>query len=317
MAATPVISLVIATYNRGPSIARTLDSVLAQTHRPDEILVVDDCSTDGTGSWVQEHYPTVRVARTPSNLRTSGARNYGASHATGDVLAFLDHDDELLPHALETLLANLKRFPKARASFADHTYVNHASGVRYSNHHFAQSAFARLHRVAARERDGEVRLYGKEMYYALLRGNLLQQPWAIYRETFQTLGGFAAEVRYCEDWDLYLRVAHAVPLVLTDRVISNHVIEGENLHLAAGQAEMHMKVIRRQLAAQRWRDPRAATVLRRRLAQYYKSAGDQLRQSSLRQAWKHYAASFFTWPFDHVVAARTLLWLGPLCLGKP
>src|SRR5205814_1481960 len=112
--------LIIATYNRGPLIARTLDSVLGQTLPPDEIIVVDDCSPDGTGDWVRSHYPQVRVVRTERNARTSAARNFGAERATGDVLMFLDHDDELLPHAVRTLADGLAAFPRARAAYADH-----------------------------------------------------------------------------------------------------------------------------------------------------------------------------------------------------
>lgn len=73
MIVRPAISLIIATYNRGPLIARTLDSVLNQTWPPEEVVVVDDCSTDGTGDWVRSHYANVRVVRTPQNARTSGA----------------------------------------------------------------------------------------------------------------------------------------------------------------------------------------------------------------------------------------------------
>ena len=74
------VSLIIATYNRGAKIAPTLDSVLAQTVVPDEILVVDDGSTDGTGDWVQTHYPQVHVLKTV-NGGTSTARNRGAEAA--------------------------------------------------------------------------------------------------------------------------------------------------------------------------------------------------------------------------------------------
>jgi len=78
MTAAPTVSMVIAAYNRGPLIARTLDSVLGQTRPADEVVVVDDCSKDDTGGWVRAHYPSVRVVRPERNLRTSGARNFGA-----------------------------------------------------------------------------------------------------------------------------------------------------------------------------------------------------------------------------------------------
>jgi glycosyltransferase involved in cell wall biosynthesis len=312
----PSLSLIIATWNRGPRIARTLDSVRAQTRKPDEIVVVDDCSTDGTGDWVKENYPEVRVVRPEKNLRTSGARNFGAATARGEVLVFLDHDDELLPGAVATLEKNLADFPVARASFADHCYINHATGVRFDDHHSVQPAFQRLRNVPAREQNGRVRLFGRPLYYALLQGNLLQQPWGIYRKTFLDLGGFAEDVRCCEDWDLYLRVADQVPLVLSDDVISNHHIEGDNLHLTPDQDPMYVRVLDRQLAAQSLTDWRAWSVTRRRLALFAKTAGDRVRAAGLAEARRNYARSLTLWPFDYVVAARTLLWSLRVMAGR-
>jgi hypothetical protein len=146
------------------------------------------------------------------------------------------------------------------------------------------------------------------MYVALLRGNLLQQPWAIDRQTFAEIGGFAEDIQYCEDWDLYLRIADRFPLVLCDTVISNHHIEGDNLHLVPDQDPMYVRVLSRQLFSQRAIDWRAWTVTRRRLAQFAKTAGDKARAANLTAARRDYAQSFRLWPFDHVVAARTLLW---------
>jgi len=302
------VSLVIATYNRGAKIAPTLDSVLSQTVVPDEIIVVDDGSTDGTGDWIQAHYPQVRVLKT-ANGGTSTARNRGAEAARSRFLMFLDHDDTLMPYAVETLLALFRTFPEARAAFADHVYENLVTKVRFGDHHTEQATFHRLRQIPVMRRLEQSRLYGRAMYYALLHGNLLQQPWAIERNTFQQQGGFASEIRYCEDWDLYMRVAYAVPLALTDQVISTHYVETSNLHLTTGQEQMHQKVIRRQLRFRRWNDPRATLILRRRLAMYLKCAGDSARVTSPRAAWTCYVRSLVLWPLDAVVAARVVLWL--------
>jgi glycosyltransferase involved in cell wall biosynthesis len=316
MVAAPTLSLVIAAYNRGPQIARTLDSVRAQARPADEVVVVDDCSTDNTGDWVRSHYPGVRVVRTERNLYTSGARNFGARQAKGNVLVFLDHDDELMPHAVETLAGLLRDHPEARAAFADHVYNNTAAGVYFPDHHQSQPAFARLRRVRPRRATATARVYGREMYYALLWGNLLQQPWAVYRDNFLAVGGFAAEVRYCEDWELYTRLTRRFPVALSDRVISYHHVEGENLHLSEGQARMHVKALYRLLADAGWRRPYARWVIRRRLGSYHKTAGDRARCRSLGEAWRHYVRSLLCWPFDHVVVARTLSWTCRMMLGK-
>lgn len=309
MTATPTVSVVTATYNRGPRIGKTLDSVFAETRPADEVVVVDDASPDGTGAWVRDHYPAVRVITRDRNGGTSAARNHGAREARGDILVFLDHDDELLPHAIETLLGQLRQFPEARAAFANHGSVDTVNDTHCADHHAEKRQFARLRSVRATRETPEGRLYAdRAMYYALLYGNLLQQPWAVYRDTFLALGGFGPEVRYCEDWDLYLRVAYAAPLVLSDRVISRHSIHGENLGLAEGQEEMHRVVLYRQLAARRWWEVRARGILYRRLGMWYKTRGDQLSGRDLREAWRTYVRSFRAWPFDYVVAARTLLW---------
>jgi glycosyltransferase involved in cell wall biosynthesis len=312
MTGGPSVSVVIGTYNRGSLIASTLDSVLAQTRVPDEIVVIDDGSTDGTGDWIREHYSGVRTITVP-NRGTSATRNRGAEHATSDVLVFLDHDDWIMPHAVETLLALLARFPDARAAYADHELKNVVDGEHFPDHHTAQPAFHRLRQVPVIEQDGDARLYGRPLHYAMLRGNLLQQPWAIYRSDFLAIGGFDPAVRYCEDWELYLRVTNRHPIVLSDRVVSVHLIEGQNLHRAAGQDVQHMKVIRKHIAAS-GNDAIKRRVLRQRLANYYKTQGDQLRAAGEPGSWHRYTRSLKTWPFDPVVLARWVLWL-PSGLG--
>jgi glycosyltransferase involved in cell wall biosynthesis len=301
------VSVVIATYNRGRAIARTLESVLQQTRPPDEVIVSDDGSTDGTAAWIRSHFPRVRVETFP-NGGTSAARNRGAAAARGDVLVFIDHDDEMLPHAIETLLDLLRRFPEARAAYADHTYRNVSTGTFIPNHHSSIAAFERMRSIVPIRSDGDARQYGRPMYYALLHGNLLQQPWAIYRESFASLGGFDAEVRYCEDWELFMRVAARVNVAVTDRVISHHIVDGTNLHLRPDQDAEHMRVLRKHIRLAGWRDRRAALTLRRRLAMYHKTAGDRLRPHESRQSWKEYRRSLTLWPFDYVVAARCVLW---------
>ena len=91
------ISAIIPTYNRRSYIARAIESVLAQTVPVDEILVIDDGSTDGTAEFLDERYGAqVHVIR-QANTGVSGARRRGVQQAKGDWIAFLDSDDEWLP----------------------------------------------------------------------------------------------------------------------------------------------------------------------------------------------------------------------------
>jgi hypothetical protein len=78
---------------------------------------------------------------------------------------------------------------------------------------------------------------------------------------------------------------------------------------------MHVKVLQRQLAEVGRLSFRSRWALRRRLGQYLKTAGDRARPQNLAEAWRHYLRSLRNWPFDHVVAARALVWPCRLLLG--
>lgn len=100
----PAVSVIIPAYNAGKTIALTIDSILAQSQPPLEVLVVDDGSIDDTAAIAEAYPEPVRVIRKP-NGGPASARNLGARLAKGEWLAFLDSDDLWLPRKLERQLA--------------------------------------------------------------------------------------------------------------------------------------------------------------------------------------------------------------------
>lgn len=105
-----IISVVIPAYNAGPYIRRTLESVLRQTHPADEIIVVDDGSTDNTADVAASYGDSVVLIR-QENAGASVARNTGIEAAKGNWIAFLDGDDEWIPERLERQAAHLAKNP--------------------------------------------------------------------------------------------------------------------------------------------------------------------------------------------------------------
>lgn len=101
---TDSVSVIVPSFNCGKYIAETLDSVLAQTHAPQQIIVVDDGSTDDTASVVAAKGPRVEYVR-QANAGVAHARNRGLAAATSRWVMFLDADDRLEPRALERLVA--------------------------------------------------------------------------------------------------------------------------------------------------------------------------------------------------------------------
>ncbi len=97
------VSAVIPTYNRGPLIARAIDSVLAQSRPPDEIVVVDDGSVDDTAERIAPYLDRVRYVR-QENAGSSAARNRGVEEAVHPWIAFLDSDDHWRPDHLRRMV---------------------------------------------------------------------------------------------------------------------------------------------------------------------------------------------------------------------
>ena len=106
-----LVSVIIPAHNSAAFIEETLDSILAQPHRPLEILVVDDGSTDLTPQIVSGYAPEVRLIRQPQSGHPA-ARNTGIRAARGEFLAFLDHDDLWTPFKLALQFAAFYKDPE-------------------------------------------------------------------------------------------------------------------------------------------------------------------------------------------------------------
>ena len=116
------ISVLITTYNRAHLVGEAIDSVLAQTRPADEIVLIDDGSTDGTPARLAAYGDRITVVR-KENGGISSARNAGLRRATGDWVTFLDDDDVWYPNRLEVLDRDLRA--------ADPDIQVHVANMRY------------------------------------------------------------------------------------------------------------------------------------------------------------------------------------------
>lgn len=132
MTDAPAVSVVIPLYNKGPYIARALNSVLAQTFQDFEVIVVDDGSTDNGAAVVRGFDdPRIRMIQ-QENRGVSAARNRGIEEARAELVAFLDADDEWLAGHLETIMRLRTLFPEAGA-YATAYYIQYYNHLREDN----------------------------------------------------------------------------------------------------------------------------------------------------------------------------------------
>lgn len=180
------VSVIIPAYNQGHYLDQAIQSVLEQTHRNLEVIVVDDGSTDDTAT-VAQSFADARVRYIyQENCGLSAARNAGLRHASGEFVSFLDSDDQFLPRKLELLLANLADHPEAGLAAGQAIPIDQAG-----------------------QRIGEVFDKGMPSESAqLLLGNPLHVGSVLVRRDWQQRAGlFDESLRSYEDWDMWLRLA--------------------------------------------------------------------------------------------------------------
>ena len=187
------VSVVIPTYNRRALLREAVESVLGQTYRDFELIVVDDGSTDGTAEAMRA-LPGVGYVR-QDHRGVSAARNRGVRAGSGDLVAFLDSDDLWRPAKLERQVAFMDAHPEAQVCQTEEVWIRNGARVN----------------PGARHRKTPDDLFARSL------GLCLVSPSAVMmrRDLFERVGGFDESLPACEDYDLWLRVTadESVPLL--------------------------------------------------------------------------------------------------------
>jgi glycosyltransferase involved in cell wall biosynthesis len=221
-----LVSVVMPAYNAERYIGEAIESVLAQTYRPLELIVVDDGSTDGTRAAVERHSGVGRSLAQP-NAGIGPARNAGVAVAKGELLAFLDADDLWPPDKLERQVAALRAEPRLDMVFG------HAQ------------QFPTPERAEEIERTVS---YVREPAPAYLAGAML-----IRRAAFERAGPFPSHLELGEFVEWYLR---AIDLGLTS-AMHERVVLRRRLHDAnqgvrmRGSKDDYVRIVRAALARRR------------------------------------------------------------------
>lgn len=222
------VTVVTPTFNRAKLIERALDSIRCQDRPPTRIIVVDDCSKDGTPDvvrqWAAKHSQPVHVEVLAQNAGPAGARNRGIELADTRYVAFLDSDDEYVPGSLERLCAGLDLHPEAVMSFGDATVVTPSGQTPHG-------LFApRLDVASAALPVGEGRYMLKDATQALLRASIIPTSATCFRRAqAMAVGGMPADFRSGEDWLFFLRLTQQGRFVFVRDDVALHHRHDDNL----------------------------------------------------------------------------------------
>jgi len=290
-----LVSVVIPTHNCERYIGQTIESVLAQSHRNLEVIVVDDGSSDRTPEIVGGFGEPVVLTR-QSNQRVCAARNRGFELSRGAYVCFLDHDDYWFPWKLQRQLDAFAARPE--------------SGVVYTAFHRWTPIDALFPEPGGLDPGDPGSCRFDPEFSGWIYHQFLIDCWAltstamIRRDVFEASERFDTSLPYSEDWDLWLRLSRTHPFTKIDAVSTLY-----RQHELQGSRTIRDIDYRTRLLAQareRWGltspDGRGVTAreFERNIAKYHMHYGfDHLRHGSLAQArraffraWRYHPLQF-------------------------
>lgn len=275
---------------------RAIESVLAQTRSVEEIVVIDDGSTDGTGDVLRERYgDRIRYVYQP-NAGVSAARNHGMSVAQGRYFALLDSDDEWLPEKTARQIEWMEAHPDFGMVLCDVERIDAQRQV-----------------IDIFHRREVIREDGWALRWIIHNPALAPASAILRREVFADVGGFDESLRTAEDIDFHLRIAHRwqigvveVPLV---RAMRGH----DGLSAESSTYDDYVRVV--EHAVEHARDKVDAAELDRALAATYaRNARGLLIQKRWREGVRMAAAAWRLTP--DAALRRDLLRLIPFGLRR-
>jgi glycosyltransferase involved in cell wall biosynthesis len=262
----PLVSVVIPAYRAAATLPRALNSVTAQTYTAWEAIVVDDAGGDGTAGIVASFGDSrVRLLRRADRGGPARARNDAIAVARGDLIAFLDADDEWLPEKLERQVAAMTADPANGLVVCDMRAV-------YPDGSEGLSVFAR-----------QAPAEGPQAWKALLASSFIGTSSVLTRrDLVVAAGGFDPDLAVGEDQDLFIKLALRGKVVaLAGRLAIYHYSAASySQAYAAAQAGHVLRMVRRHLALEAARLTRAER--RRILARRYGRLGRNLVAAGAR-----------------------------------
>ncbi len=184
----PFVSVIIPVYNRYDFVRRAIDSVLSQTYRNFELIVVDDGSTDDTSRVKSDYGDRIRYVRHPDNRGVAAARNTGIREAAGEWIALLDSDDWWLPEKLEEQINYLLDHPQFPIAQTEEIWIRNGRRVNPRKIHEKEEGY----------------IFPRSLQLCLISPSAV----IIKRELLDEVGLFDESLPAAEDYDLWLRITY-------------------------------------------------------------------------------------------------------------
>jgi glycosyltransferase involved in cell wall biosynthesis len=218
---TPLVSIILPTYNGSAYLRESIESCLAQTYSNCELIVVDDCSTDATPDIIASYVAKdsrIRSLRHPTNRKLPAALNTGHAAATGSFLTWTSDDNRYLPNAIEEMTRFLAEHPTVGVVYADCAMID--------------------------DKGQHVRDYPAQPASQLAYMNALFACFMYRRTVYETVGGYDADLFLAEDWEFWLRTARHFELAPLHKILYQYRWHDQSLTKAANRSHVRASIER-------------------------------------------------------------------------
>ena len=191
------MSVIIPTFNRSEKVVRAVSSVLTQSFKDFEIIVVDDGSTDNTHEALSKYMSTIHYIKQPKNMGVSAARNRGITNSIAPWIAFLDSDDCWLKEKLSSQIEFIDKNPHVVACQTEEIWIKNGRRVNPKKRHKKPSG----------------NIFTQSLKLCLVSPSSVM----IKRSLFEDVGLFDETLPAAEDFDLWLRISCRNPIYLIEK----------------------------------------------------------------------------------------------------
>jgi glycosyltransferase involved in cell wall biosynthesis len=228
----PKVSVITAAYNHVQFVRQSVESVLNQTYRDFEHIVVDDGSSDGTAEVLKTFGDRIKYIR-QANRGAHAAINAGIRESSGEYIAILDSDDAWLPHKLERQMPAFEESPEAGMVYAQACIIDGQSNLKNNG-----------------APEGKPVINSQRAFEELLQSNFIPVLTAVIRrDCLEDVGFFKESLKALSDWDLWLRIALKWPIVFIPEPLGLYRLHGSNTFASlseAGQVNREQLLIMRE-----------------------------------------------------------------------
>ncbi|MGZ3689578.1 MAG: glycosyltransferase family 2 protein [Bdellovibrionota bacterium] len=282
----PTVSIVLPTHNGAHFLAESVRSVVEQTYRDWELIIVDDASSDGTPALIADWMARddrIRSLHNPVNLRLPASLNRGFAEARGTYLTWTSDDNLYRPHAIERMLEVLEGHPECGMVYTDFSEIDEEGKIT----------------KAIRVRESR----------RLLSGNCVRASFLYRAEAAKLVGNYREDLFLAEDWDYWLRIVERFPVraLHEDCYLYRWHARSLSLSRAAQVRGVCERLLNEHLSKAQWAAKKDRAEAYLRLVEIAENDGDDMR------AYKYWRSVFACSPS---IALRCRRYAVSLLLGR-